>query len=227
MMRTWKKKSLVVMAKAPLKGEVKTRLIPWLGEEGAYELYRCLLQDRLEEVSKLLGIDLYVASFPFEKKNLIEKLIPLSARQRIKILPQRGRDLGERIIFVLRQFNFREEEVVLIDTDTPFLTAKLLGKGFEILDKFELVIGPTKDGGYYFLGLKQLYAELFEGIPWGTEGVLSATLEKARDLKIEVELLPPLRDIDKKEDAEELYFSQEGIPSFRTAAFLRKIFEKH
>jgi hypothetical protein len=214
------------MAKAPLKGEVKTRLIPWLGEEGAYELYRCLLQDRLEEVSKLLGVDLYVACFPFEKKNLIEKLIPLSARQRIKILPQEGRDLGERIISVLRQFDFQEREVALIDTDTPFLTAELLGRGFEMLDKFELVIGPTEDGGYYFLGLKQLYAELFEGIPWGTENVLSATLKKAQDLKIGVELLPALRDIDKKEDAEAIYFSKKGSLSLRTTTFLGKILEK-
>jgi hypothetical protein len=223
MKKTWKKKSLVVMAKAPIKGEVKTRLIPWLGEKGAYELYRCLLQDRLEEVSKLLGVDLYVACFPFEKKNLIEKLIPLSAGQRIKILSQEGEDLGERIMSVLHRFNFEKGEVALIDTDTPFLTAELLERGFEMLDRFELVVGPTDDGGYYFLGLRQLYAELFYKIPWGTSRVLSATLRKAKDLKINVKLLPTLRDIDEKEDALTFYFSGKRNPSIRTFTFLEKI----
>lgn len=213
------KRSLVVMAKAPLKGEVKTRLIPWLGEERACEFYKCLLQDRLEEVYKLSQVDLYIACFPFERKSLIEELIPHSQRERIKIIPQKGRDLGERITSVLNSFDWEAESVLLIDTDTPLLTVKIIERGFSALQKFDLVIGPTQDGGYYLIGLKEKHFELFAGVPWGSNKVLLTTLEKARKKKLKVKILPTLLDIDEKKDAL-LFCSQEKKLS-RTTSFLR------
>ncbi len=219
----WKKKSLVVMAKVPVKGEVKTRLIPWLGEEGAYELYICLLQDRLEEVSKLLGVDLYIACFPFEKKDLIEELFSKSWQKRVKFIPQEGNDLGERIISVFSQFNLEKEKVVLVDTDTPSLTSQIINSSFKFLKDFDLIIGPANDGGYYLVGLKEKHFDLFEDIPWSTRQVSSLTIEKAEKKNLKVKLLSALIDIDRKEDALLFYSSREKKGALKTVSFLKKI----
>jgi hypothetical protein len=218
-------RSLVIMAKVPIKGQVKTRLISWLGEESAYEFYLCLLRDRLEEVAKLSHVNLYVACFPFEKKDLIKELFPSSWGEEIKLIPQEGKNLGERIISVIRQFNLEREEVILIDTDTPALTVGIVNLGFEALKSFDLVIGPTNDGGYYLIGLKALHCWLFKGVPWGTRQVLPITLKKAKTKNLKVKLLPNLIDIDEREDALRFYAFKGRARPKRTITFLKQLFK--
>lgn len=213
------------MAKAPLKGKVKTRLIPWLGENGALALYKNLLCDRFEEISKLCDVDVYVACYPFENKNLIEELVPERLLERVKFIPQKGKNLGERVLSAIEQFGFESENVILIDTDTPFLSSSLIKEAFDSLTDHELVIGPSKDGGYYLIGMGRKCTELFTEIPWGTERVFKVTIEKAESKNFSIKLLPTLVDIDKREDAEEFFSSLERKDSTRTALFLKKVFD--
>ncbi len=213
------------MAKVPVKGEVKTRLIPWLGEEGALTFYSCLLKDRLDELSRLERVDIYIACYPFEDRKVIDDLIPESLKEKVKFIPQEGSDLGQRILSVLKSFDLTREALVLIDTDTPALTSSLITRALENLENCDLVIGPSTDGGYYLIGLKNFYPELFIDIPWGTEKVFSATVDRAKKRNLLIKFLPELIDIDTEKDAILFYSSASHRSLTRTVRFLGKIFE--
>lgn len=221
-----KKNFLVLMAKAPIKGKVKTRLISWLGEEGALTLYQCMLKDRLDELARLKGIDIYIACYPFEEKKSIENLLPAVISKNVKIIPQKGKDLGERILSALRFFDLHGKNLIFIDTDTPSLTLSLITKAFEELRNYDLLIGPSKDGGYYLIGLKNPYNELFIDIPWGTERVFSITIDRAKKKNLSIKVLPELIDIDTKSDAVLFYSSARNEKLTRTASFLEEILSK-
>lgn len=187
------------MAKAPIAGLVKTRLVPPLGEEQAAELYRALLIDQLEHLTALSSADLYVAFTPGEASRMIENLAPA----RYHCFSQRGNDLGERMREVLAELRRRgHRNAILLGSDLPPVPLTVLHQAFNRLseDGKRVVLGPSQDGGYYLVGMNQPIPEVFFGMTWGHQRVLADTTKKLRQLGIEFCLLPEWFDVDTAED---------------------------
>lgn len=191
--------ALVVMAKAPVAGAVKTRLVPPLSLEEAADLYRCLLLDLLENIAAFKGADLYVAFTPEAAASLFQKIVPPG----FVCFPQRGQDLGERMADIFENlFERGYERIVVIGSDLPVFPSSFLNAAFRALagSRSHVVLGPSRDGGYYLIGLGGFVPEIFTGIPWETEQVLDATRRQLSRIRIEPVLLPEWFDVDKVED---------------------------
>jgi rSAM/selenodomain-associated transferase 1 len=180
---------LVVVAKAPVPGKVKTRLIPRVTPEEAVDLYRCFLQDRVMTIAALKGVDLAIAFTPADARDMF---VPLS-QNGINLFSQKGADLGERLnnIFV-EKLAAGYDAVSIIDSDTPDLPQSTIQESFKRLlsTQTDVVFGPCHDGGYYLVGMRKPNPELFEDITWSTETVLSKTLKRAKHLGLKADLLP-------------------------------------
>jgi rSAM/selenodomain-associated transferase 1 len=119
----------------------------------------------------------------------------------VRVLPQRGADLGARMENAFRKcFAMGYREVVVIGTDTPWMGVERVRRAFAELKANDVVIGPAEDGGYYLLGMRKMVAEIFRGIPWSTERVLALTLQKIVGLKLRKRLLRRDFDLDRPED---------------------------
>ena len=190
---------LVVVAKAPVPGKVKTRFLPELTLEEAANLYQCFIHDRIKEISTLDGIDKAIAFTPYNARETFASFTPNG----FKLFAQKGKDLGERLnnIF-LENLTCGYDAVSIIDSDSPDLTKSIVQESFRILlsNRADVVFGPCHDGDYYLVGMRKPHPELFKGIPWSTETVLRATLEKAEKIDIETELLSSWNDLDTFED---------------------------
>ena len=193
-----KTRLLIIFAKNPEKGRVKTRLAQTVGDEKALRVYR-----------KLLDYTLLVAdSVNAEKQVWYSRFIPKDIEIEddtdgygfTKKL-QHGNDLGERMHNAFKDaFSAGYREVAIIGSDCAELSAGLISESYEKLKKNDLVIGPSEDGGYYLLGMKKCYGQLFEGIQWSTPQVLPQTLEIAKKLDLAIHQLPELNDVDNEED---------------------------
>jgi len=201
--------ALVIMAKAPMPGQVKTRLCPPLTPDLAAELYRCMLYDKLAQAKSISGIDVFLA-LPEDQ--------PISGPD---IIRQRGSELGERLECCLKAaLKKGYRHVLLVDSDSPTLPARFFVAGISaIRNGADIVLGPTIDGGYYLIGLSAPCHEVFTGIPWSTNKVFERTLEKAAGMSLE--LLPEWYDVDTPEDLGRL-MNDPAVPSAapRTAAWL-------
>ena len=187
--------ALAVMAKAPIPGLVKTRLAPPFTLEQAAEFYRALLLDQLEHLAALRIADLYVAFTPSDAAALIESVTPAGYR----CFPQCGDDLGERMSYVFAELWRRgHRNLVLIGSDLPPVPLETLHSAFAQLsaEPNRVVLGPSRDGGYYLVGMNQPAPHIFSGMTWSHERVLAETTEKLIDLGIDFRLLPEWFDID-------------------------------
>jgi rSAM/selenodomain-associated transferase 1 len=190
---------LVVVAKAPVPGRVKTRFLPELTLEEAADLYRCFIHDRINEISTLDGIDKAIAFTPAHARETFATFTPKG----FKLFAQKGKDLGERLINIfLENLTCGYDAVSIIDSDSPDLHKSVVLESFRILlsNRSDVVFGPCQDGGYYLVGMRKPHPELFKDIPWSTETVLRATLEKAKKIGIKTELLSSWNDLDTFQD---------------------------
>lgn len=187
--------AFVVMAKAPVAGAVKTRLVPPLTLDEAAELYRCLLLDLLDHVSAFDGADLYIAFDPPGAASLFQEIAPPG----FICFPQRGAGLGDRMRAIFEDlFERGYEGVVVIGSDLPVFPSSFLSDAFRALaESARVVFGPSRDGGYYLIGLSRLVPEIFSDIAWGSERVLEATRRKLSWIGIEPVLLPVWFDVDR------------------------------
>ncbi|MGH9358624.1 MAG: TIGR04282 family arsenosugar biosynthesis glycosyltransferase [Terriglobia bacterium] len=196
--------AVAVFGRSPRPGFSKTRLIPLLGPQGAAEIQEALLADALGKFKRLHEhAELYLMTtgrFPVGQ--------PYS-REQIRILPQRGKDLGERLG---RAFGFllrRHWRAIITGTDSPELPAQTLLQAFEELRWCDAVLGPCPDGGYYLIGLRRAAGgnkeDLLAGIRWGTRWALRDTLRNLISEGLSCSLLPPLADIDRPADIRALY----------------------
>jgi hypothetical protein len=213
------KSGLIIMAKAPVPGAVKTRLCsPYTVEEAA-ELYRSFLLDTFELAARLRGVTVTVAYFPSEAEEVFKAMAPPA----FELMPQRGADLGERLSGAFEQlFSLGYERVVAIGADSPTLPSAYVERSFESLAMADLVLGPSADGGYYLIGMKAPHPELFQGVAMGTERVFMETLERARRANLRVSLLPPWYDVDTRDDVKRLLAELRATPGVarHTRAFL-------
>jgi uncharacterized protein len=200
------KEALVLMAKAPREGEVKTRLLGALDPEEARRLYVAFLSDMfalMEDVrDEREGLTLALCYTPEGEEEAFEEV----EREGSLMIPQRGADLGARLTNCFADlFDLGFESVVVIGADSPTLPGAYVFDAFECFETDDdVVAGPTEDGGYYLIGMRKLHKRIFENIPWGDSGALDATIERAREAELNLVLLPEWRDVDTPEDFEEL-----------------------
>jgi len=195
--------AVILMAKAPLPGMVKTRLCPPLPPGSAVSLYTCLLTDVAEEMgSGLRGVRRYLFFSPPEKEDHF-----LSAPfRRFERVAQRGKDLGERMNRAIATALSRgARHVVVIGADSPFLSAHRVRSAFrELSGPADLVLGPSEDGGFYLFGTSFPAPFLFRGVPWGTGSTLAEVASRCRRAGLSYALLPTELDVDRPEDLESL-----------------------
>ena len=188
------------MTKAPRAGKVKTRLSPPLTPEEAAALSICFLRDTTSAIAIAAtkeiarGIAVYT---PVGAEADYTELLP----GEFQLLPQRGEALGERMIFAMEDlFRLGFASVCLIGSDSPTVPLAVFTEAATVLARPEktVVLGPTKDGGYYLIGMKQQQRALFEDIAWSTEKVLEQTSERARQMNLKVHVLPTWYDVDDR-----------------------------
>ena len=189
--------ALGLMAKVPLAGAVKTRLTPPLTSEEAATLSICFLRDMTSNVAGLTedGMEGMVLYTPLGTEKMLHDLLPNSLR----LVPQRGETLGERLVNAAVELLDNEfDSVCLINSDSPTLPSKILRTASSLLsqDGDRVVLGPSQDGGYYLIGLKRPHPNLFERIAWSTADVLAHTIDRAAEMDLPVDLLPEWYDVD-------------------------------
>jgi len=193
-----KTRSLLVFAKEPVPGNVKTRLIPAIGENSATKLYEKLLYQTLNACSKLLSVNIILCCSRSDANNT--RCQYYADYFTVVLRSQVGQDLGERMHYALNEALFESEQVILIGTDCPEYSAAYLEKAFTLLDNHDVVLGPAADGGYVLIGMKQPHQELFQEIPWSTAKVLPLTRQRLTSLGLSWAELETLNDIDEPSD---------------------------
>lgn len=186
---------VVIFAKAPVPGKVKTRLAATIGPELAAACHQAFIADIVATVgeSGLQGMIAHAgdaehvgfdcaraAGFEFEE--------------------QPTGDLGNRMFSLLESRLKSTECVVFIGTDSPTLPSEFIARAAQMLDEVDVVIGPSFDGGYYLIALKQAHRAVFEDIPWSTEAVFSKTLDRCNQAGLEYSVLPFWYDVDVAAD---------------------------
>jgi len=218
--------ALVIAAKAPVVGQVKTRLCPPLSAAEATELFRCFLVDIVARACTVSDVQVCLAFTPVDSEELFRNLLPFPLRY----LPQRGHSLGERLVNIFADLCKDEfTRVVIIGSDSPTLPIAYLQEAFSTLGDpaQDAVFGPSRDGGYYLVGARAVHPELFENITWSTSAVLDETLAQARHHNLNVVLLPAWYDVDNGADLQKLvveldrFDGDPGVP--KTQAFLTQL----
>ena len=199
-----KERALVIYARPPVAGAVKTRLQPRFSAEEALVLYEAMLADLLERANRAAAGEatLFVSwSSACEPQGELIDLL-----KGCEIEYQVGDDLGERMAATL-QARLREgfKQAVLIGSDAPHFPLDYIHQAFEALTAVDVVLGPCTDGGYYLIGCRRLHPRLFQRMPWGTDQVLSITRRRIKDGGILHHELPSWYDVDSPADVLRLW----------------------
>jgi len=187
-----------VIMKAPLEGFVKTRLTPPLTKSQAADLHRCFVRDTCEnlaQVAQKMPVDVFAVYTPLGSEATIRELVPADFR----LLLQRGEGFGDRLFYAAQDLlGFGYGAAILTDSDSPTVPTASLELAAETLLRRgdRAAIGPCEDGGYYLLGLKAAHLRLFQDIDWSTDGVCVQTCDRAREISLEMTVLPPWYDVD-------------------------------
>lgn len=188
---------ILIFAKAPIPGQVKTRLIPALGSAGAAEL-ACDLLDRL--VRRLSGARLAPVELWCSPDPEHPIFLDLAESAGVALRTQRGEDLGERLSAAAEDALGRADAVLLVGADIPELDADYCASALEALADSDAVLGPAEDGGYVLLGMKAPAPSLFKDMPWGGDRVAAITRRRIASLGWRCAELPTLWDLDRPED---------------------------
>ena len=190
------KNALIVFARDPLMGQVKTRLNQFLDLQTICELYTCFLSDSLSTVSSIESVDCFAGIYPSSTSGYFERLNPSLP---LRTFIQEGKDLGDRMknTFSAR-FSEGYEQVVIIGADSPSLPSAYIKQAFDF--KQDVVLGPSVDGGYYLIGMREKLINLFDGITWGSSNVLKETHSRLKSNGVTLGLLPVWYDVDRPDD---------------------------
>lgn len=189
---------LIVFGREPVPGRVKTRLAAAIGDQAAAERYDAMLRDVLETAHKLSGVET-VAYWSCEE----EALSRLSERYQCRSRMQGPGDLGQRMQAAFKEmFAAGCERCCIIGSDAPDLPLSYIRRAFQLLEagQNDAVFGPSRDGGYYLLGLRRVYPGLFTDISWSSSVVLDQSLAAAQRAGLTTSLLPEWQDIDTVDD---------------------------
>jgi rSAM/selenodomain-associated transferase 1 len=192
---TGPRRALVVIAKEPVPGAVKTRLAPSLGADGAARAAAAMLADTLAVMAQV-DAEPWVCFAPPEARARMARLAP-----GCRLLAQVEGDLGDRLAACFAALlGGGADRVVIVAADTPHVPLATFQAAFALLDQVDVVLGPAQDGGYYLVGAKAALPELFVGVPMGTAAVLQVTIQRAIRRRLRVGTVPLLRDLDRLED---------------------------
>ncbi|HAN92702.1 MAG TPA: hypothetical protein DCQ33_11575, partial [Nitrospira sp.] len=221
--------ALVIFAKAPIPGQVKTRLCPGLTEDEAATLHGSFVLDTLERTKAAvhkfkLPVDRFLACAP-SSTHVFFRI--MEARHGVTLLDQQGDNLGDRMAQAFSTLFARGyRHVFLVGTDVPSLPLTHYRDAVQSLTRHDLILGPAKDGGYYLIGMTAPHPDLFSDIPWSTDQVMGLTQQKAAAAGLKTALLPAWSDVDTLDDlhaliddcaADKKRPKQERVYSQRTA----------
>ncbi len=200
-MKSVPRERLSVFTRYPEPGKTKTRLIPALGAGSAASLQYAMTAHVLSVAGDLANTRRTSVEVRFAGGD--DAVMRESFGGAFRYRPQGGGDLGERMHRCVRDgLEAGTKSVVIVGSDVPGVDAAILSEAFDELHDHDLVLGPATDGGYYLIGLRRDIPELFHGVPWGGEDVLSCTLDSAAAHGLTVSMLPALADVDRPEDLE-------------------------
>ncbi len=212
------RRGLIIFAREPLPGQVKSRLAADVGDEAASQLYEAMLLDVLDISRGLTGIESVVFwDCAAESLPLLAERFGCQSRR------QADGDLGQRMQATFAEMSAAGfESCCIIGSDSPDLPPSCIVRAFEILEsgQSDVVFGPSSDGGYYLLGLKQILPQLFRDIAWSTPAVLQHSLAAAQSAGISTALLPIWHDIDTRQDLDSFLIRSATLPA-ATRTFIR------
>ncbi len=189
---TRKNRAVAVFIRNPVLGKVKTRLANQVGDQQALIIYHELLDITFATLQKIEeDVILFLTD---HREDFIDQ--PYD-----KLLQSDG-DLGAKMLSSFENLTKGYESVLLIGSDCPYLTPSLIKEAFEKLDKSDVVLGPSLDGGYYLIGMKTPHPPIFDNIEWSTESVFNQTIERITKADLRYELIDTLGDVDYWEDWE-------------------------
>jgi hypothetical protein len=197
------KSIILLFIKAPVRGQVKSRLAAAIGDETTLELYKNFILDIMDSVKKS-GYPFRICYYPTDAGTDVSSWLAGQYR----IMPQHGGDLGERMENAfIRCFSEGFERAILIGSDLPDLTPAVLQEALASLAENDAVIGPASDGGYYLIGFHKhtFTPQVFHGIPWSTESVFQETMTILQNSALSVHQTPKWNDVDTVEDLRALW----------------------
>jgi len=211
---------LVIMAKAPRPGAVKTRLASRLSPAAVTDFYGCLLDDTLALAWSLVNVEVAIMC-PDSDVNELAQL----AENRASVVAQKGEGLAAGLTSVFAHFaEGHQRRTIAFNSDSPHLPRSVLENAFETLVEHDVVVGPTHDGGYYLVGAKASHPTLFASDGMSTSSALERLLLRARTHELSVGFAESFYDVDVAADlsrlAAELRLAPARAP--RTAAWLRE-----
>ncbi len=190
-----KQNALIIFARYPVLGKVKTRLASCFGKEFALGFYKECSRYLFTIVVRNQN-DFFTPFLFCSEKDELNKMINW-AGSGFEYYYQEGNDLGERMSNAFNKvFTVGAKKAVIVGTDVPDVSKNLIASTFKLLDEKDFVIGPSTDGGYYLLGMKNLNSNLFSGISWSTEAVLNQTINRITKNNFSFAKLEELYDID-------------------------------
>lgn len=189
-------RALVLFAKDPVAGRVKTRLQSEFDPETVYRIYTCFLKDSIAKICAVNDVDIFIAVTPSYESGFFETH---SFPRKPQLFLQEGNDLGERMHRTFEQ-RFQEgyETVTIIGTDSPTLPVRYIETA--LASEKDVTLGPSTDGGYYLIGMHGKVTDVFADVAWGSETVLQETLDRVRTAGASLEALPVWYDIDHPEE---------------------------
>lgn len=184
---------LIIFIKRPILGQVKTRLAATVGPQKALDIYRQLLS-RTREACLSVSTRRYLYYMDRIDHDDAWESTHFSKRSQV------DGDLGAKMYTAFQEVLAQEDSAIIIGSDCPDIDGKALSAAQRALEDYDMVIGPTLDGGYYLLGLRSAHPQLFTDMPWSTGLEYEESLRRAIALGYKVLILPRLRDIDRESD---------------------------
>jgi len=187
------KDCLIVFAKEPEAGKVKTRLQGYLSPDTCVKLYKAFLSDMLE-LARSIKCSVKVLAY---ESSVVEPRYLKTIAQDFLFHKQEGRNLGEKMHHA---FNFAKRmncnKIVIIGSDSPNLPLKYIKEAYSRLGKSDIILGPSHDGGYYLIGLKNPCKGIFKGVEWSSKTVLDNTITNASNIGKKISILKKWYDVD-------------------------------
>ena len=189
-------RAVILFARDPVEGQVKTRLSSLLDPPTILNLYRHFLRDSIEKICSITDADHFIGIASHPETGYFDEA---SQSHGVRLFVQKGGNLGERMRQAFAdRFEEGYERVVIIGSDSPTLPPAYITQALQ--SNKEVVIGPSTDGGYYLIGMQGKVTDIFERVSWGTDSVLSETLNALKEQGAQAELLPVWYDVDLPED---------------------------
>ena len=195
------KKAIICFTRVPRPGQTKTRLLPILKPQQCEALHSAFLRD-LSAVYESMDADLFVAYAPDPEPALLKEIFPIAKG----FFPQEGTDLGEKMLHAIESVLKQDyESCILTGSDLPLMTKEHLESGFTALENAEITLGPTSDGGYYLVGMKQPCPEIFRNQQYGGSTVWENTLTAVKNAGYSFAPALSCDDVDTPDDLKQLW----------------------